>query len=153
MGRYQEGLLGHFSGKVGPVIGSSWKGVGYMRGKGKLVKRRVVSDKIANHREKFRFAGNFIKALGDLLSITFPQASSKISAPNNALAGVMQQALRGEVPDLSIDYSLAKVADGPLSAASNSSMATSSQPGVITFVWDDNTGSLLFDQSKERRES
>lgn len=31
MGIIQSGILGGFSGKVGPVIGGSWKGIDYMR--------------------------------------------------------------------------------------------------------------------------
>ena len=32
MGRIKQGILGGFSGKVGTVVGSSWKGIAYMRG-------------------------------------------------------------------------------------------------------------------------
>ena len=31
MGRILQGILGGFSGKVGPVVGASWKGIEYMR--------------------------------------------------------------------------------------------------------------------------
>ena len=32
MGTINQGILGGFSGKVGTVIGGSWKGITYMRG-------------------------------------------------------------------------------------------------------------------------
>ena len=32
MGRIKQGILGGFSGKVGTVVGASWKGKAYMRG-------------------------------------------------------------------------------------------------------------------------
>ena len=32
MGTIKQGILGGFSGKVGTVVGSSWKGISYMRG-------------------------------------------------------------------------------------------------------------------------
>lgn len=32
MGKIKQGILGGFSGKVGKVIGGSWKGIDYMRG-------------------------------------------------------------------------------------------------------------------------
>ena len=32
MGKILQGVLGGFSGKVGPVVGGSWKGIDYMRG-------------------------------------------------------------------------------------------------------------------------
>ena len=31
MGKISQGVLGGFSGKVGNVIGASWKGIDYMR--------------------------------------------------------------------------------------------------------------------------
>jgi len=31
MGKYSQGILGPFSGKVGSVVGSSWKGVNYIK--------------------------------------------------------------------------------------------------------------------------
>ena len=32
MGTIKQGILGGFNGKVGTVIGASWKGITYMRG-------------------------------------------------------------------------------------------------------------------------
>ena len=32
MGTIKQGILGGFSGKVGTVVDSSWKGISYMRG-------------------------------------------------------------------------------------------------------------------------
>ena len=42
MGTIKQGILGGFSGKVGTVVGSSWKGISYMRGKttNRLIKIR-----------------------------------------------------------------------------------------------------------------
>ncbi len=31
MGKYNKGILGAFSGKVGPVVGSSWRGRDVLR--------------------------------------------------------------------------------------------------------------------------
>jgi hypothetical protein len=31
MGTIKQGILGGFSGKVGTVVGASWKGIAYMR--------------------------------------------------------------------------------------------------------------------------
>lgn len=38
MGTIKQGILGGFSGKVGTVIGSSWKGIAYMRGRAQSIK-------------------------------------------------------------------------------------------------------------------
>ena len=38
MGKIKSGILGGFNGKVGSVIGASWKGISYMRGIAQSIK-------------------------------------------------------------------------------------------------------------------
>ena len=35
MGKYEVGVLGNFDGKIGTVVGARWKGITYMRHKGR----------------------------------------------------------------------------------------------------------------------
>jgi hypothetical protein len=139
MGKYQHGVLGDFSGKVGPVIGSSWKGIGYMRGKARKVTNRKLSSKIEIQRAKFKLAANFVKAIKDLLPITFPDSINKMTSRNNALSNVLQQAVTGDYPDLRIEYSKVFTANGKLSITMNPA-AASTEPGVIKFTWTDGSG-------------
>lgn len=39
MGTIKKGILGGFSGKVGTVVGGSWKGISYMRSLPQKVKK------------------------------------------------------------------------------------------------------------------
>lgn len=53
MGTIKQGILGGFSGKVGTVIGSSWKGISYMRSRAQSVKNPRTEgrwDNVANSR-------------------------------------------------------------------------------------------------------
>jgi hypothetical protein len=43
MGKLSKGILGPFSGLVGTVIGSSWKGVNYMRSRPKKNKKAATA--------------------------------------------------------------------------------------------------------------
>ena len=79
MAKYNQGVLGHFCGKVGPVVGSSWKGVGYLRSKRRKPKKRDVSTKTEIERAKFKLASDFIKAIASLLAITFPDSKVPLS--------------------------------------------------------------------------
>jgi hypothetical protein len=133
MGRYHQGVLGEFSGKVGPVIGSSWKSIGYMRSQPRKVKNRKVSAKAEIQRAKFGLAANFVKAIKDLLAITLPNITDKMTARNNALSNVLQQAMTGEYPDLRIEYSKVFVASGLLSLTINPA-AASTEPCIIKFL-------------------
>jgi len=139
MGTYNKGLLGRFSGSVGPVVGSSWKGIGYLKSKPHRTKtKRDVPLKIEIHRAKFKLATDFIKAIGSLLAITFPDKAGT-TGRNNALASVLPQAITGEYPDLHIDFSKVLMASGSLSLTTDPT-ATSTQPGVINFTWIDGSG-------------
>ena len=39
MGKIKQGILGGFRGTVGTVVGSSWNGIAYMKGKPQSVRR------------------------------------------------------------------------------------------------------------------
>ena len=55
MGTIKQGILGGFSGKVGTVVGSSWKGISYMRGQAQSVKNPRTAKQMAQ-RDKFSLA-------------------------------------------------------------------------------------------------
>ena len=139
MGKYNQGVLGQFSGKVGPVVGSSWKGIGYLRSNARKKKNRDVSVKTEIQRAKFKLASSFVKAIASLLAIPFPDSKTKTTGRNNALSSVLQQAITGDYPDLRIEYSKLFMASGSLSLTVNPT-ATSTEPGVINFKWKDGTG-------------
>jgi len=59
MGTIRKGVLGGFSGKVGTVVGSSWKGVSFMRSlPGKVKDPRTLLQ--LNHR-RFISARSYLK--------------------------------------------------------------------------------------------
>lgn len=139
MGRFQEGVLGSFSGKIGPVIGSSWKGIQYMRGKGKIKRNRKVTLAMEIQRAKFKLATSFLRPLKDLLNVTYPGYSNSFTARNAAQSALLNEAITGEYPDLRIEYSLVKMAKGS-AAPIIGAKAESTEPGKVTFFWSDSTG-------------
>ena len=58
MGKYNQGVLGQFSGKVGPVVGSSWKGIGYLRSNARKTRNRDASMKTEIQTAKFKLASS-----------------------------------------------------------------------------------------------
>ena len=139
MAKYNQGLLGQFSGKAGPVVGSSWEGIGYSRSNARKTRNRDVSMKTEIQTAKFKLASSFVKAIASLLAILFPDSKTKTTGRNNALSSVLQQAITGDYPDLRIEYSKVFMASGSLSLTVNPT-ATSTEPGVINFKWKDGTG-------------
>jgi hypothetical protein len=137
MGTIKQGILGGFSGKVGTVIGGSWKGISYMRSIPQSVKNpRSVGQ--VNQRTKFSVALDFLKPMTGLLQVGFKLYAQKQTAFNAAMSYILNNAIIGTSPDFSVDYSLALVSRGSLTGAVNA-QATSAN-GVVTLTWDDNTG-------------
>jgi len=66
MGTIKKGILGGFSGRVGTVVGSSWKGISYMRSLPQKVKNPRTLLQM-NQRTKFAVTLNYLKPLNGLL--------------------------------------------------------------------------------------
>lgn len=62
MGTIKQGLLGGCSNKVGIVIGSSWKGISYMRGHAQSVRNPRTEGQM-EQRSKFALTLDFLKPI------------------------------------------------------------------------------------------
>ena len=58
MGTYNKGILGAFSGKVGPVVGASWRGKEVMRSLPKKSNRVATATQLLQ-RQKFAMVQAF----------------------------------------------------------------------------------------------
>jgi len=66
MGTIRKGILGGFSGKVGTVVGGSWKGIAYMRSLPMKVRNPRTLPQM-NQRSKFATTLRFLKPMTALL--------------------------------------------------------------------------------------
>src|SRR5688572_17879065 len=135
MARPGKGILGGFSGKVGTVVGGSWKGIPYMRSLPNRKKNGKLTPGQEQQQEKFKLASRFIRELSQLVSHSF-QAVAGQTSRNAALSSVITQAIGGVYPNLVIDYSVVQVAKGILKKASNTA-AVSTVAGKLAFSWTD----------------
>lgn len=81
MGKIKKGILGGFSGRVGNVIGGSWKGIDYMRSEA----TSIIDPKTAKQleqRSKFRVAVEFAKQVVPVINIGLKQYATKRSEFN-----------------------------------------------------------------------
>ncbi|HEY4789403.1 MAG TPA: DUF6266 family protein, partial [Bacteroidales bacterium] len=70
MGVIKQGILGGVAGKVGTVIGGSWKGINYLRS----IPTSVANPNTAkqqDQRTKFSTVLSFLKPLTSLLPVSF----------------------------------------------------------------------------------
>src|SRR5688572_13327441 len=137
MGSFKKGILGGFSGGIGTVIGGRWKSIDYMRSRPVGNTSSTPAQQV--QRAKFTLVAQFIRSFNGLLKTTFKDGDHKMSGHNSALSYTLKNAVTGEYPDLSIDFSLVLVAKGNLPGAPSPAAATV-PGGKISFSWMDNSG-------------
>ena len=137
MGTFSDGILGGFSGSVGPVVGSSWKGVQVMRAK-PSGKRRKSTDGQLRQMAKMKLMSGFLSPLKGLLNKTYDSITVHMSCFNKALSYNMRNAVTGDYPAFTVNFEQLILGKGDLL---NVKMLTavSSSVGKISFDWKDNS--------------
>ena len=138
MGKIKSGILGGFSGKVGAVIGSSWRGIAYMRSMPQSVRNpRTLLQR--TYRQRFAVAVNFLKTVNTALQIGWKScAQKKQSAFNAAMSYTIEKAIVGNYPNFSIDPAKALISRGSLPSAFETELGSTGN-GVL-LKWTDNSG-------------
>jgi hypothetical protein len=137
MGTIKQGILGGFSGKVGSVIGGTWKGISYMRGIS-LSHADPQTDAQLAVRAKFKAAMAFVKTMSEFLKIGWKNFAVRMTAMNAAFQYTIKNAVLGTYPTFTIDYPNALVARGNLARPLNQ-VSASTVAGTVHFTWDDNS--------------
>ncbi|MEO6682765.1 MAG: DUF6266 family protein [Ginsengibacter sp.] len=138
MGTIQKGILGGFSGKVGNVIGGSWKGIDYMRSVSSR-KNATTTQKQKEQQMKFALIARFQQPLTNLLSRTFRSFAIKMTGANSAMSYNLRNAITGSYPNFAINYSRILISRGDMPNAINPAVETVSD-GMVVFTWVNNTG-------------
>ena len=82
MGKIKQGILGGFKGTVGTVIGSSWNGIAYMKGKPQSVKN-PRTDAQVQQRNFFKEVQGLVSQLSDeQLTSLFPSVTRGMTRRN-----------------------------------------------------------------------
>ncbi|MBR6439309.1 MAG: hypothetical protein IKS65_09060 [Bacteroidales bacterium] len=104
MGTIKKGILGGFSGKVGTVVGASWKGISYMRGQALHTKNPRTAGQIYQ-RNAMKAIALALRPIASILSITFKNSAQKMSGYNKAVSINYKEAVEnvGGVP--TVNYS------------------------------------------------
>ena len=137
MGTIKKGILGGFSGKVGSVVGGTWKGITYMRSLPSTVKN-PRTEKQMSQRSKFALTVQFLKPIHPYLRVGFRGFAGGQTAFNAAMSYHLSNAISGEYPDYALDFAKALVSCGSLVTAENVEAAL--VDGRVTFSWNDNSG-------------
>ena len=140
MGRIKQGILGGFSGKVGNVVGSSWKGISYMRSLPQHYHNPNTEGQV-EQRTKFKVASQFLRPLNDFLRTGFKTCAHHRLPINAAMAYTLAHAIKGTTPlDYAIDQTKVLVSRGGLTPAANAEADTGPGDFQVNFHWSDNSG-------------
>ena len=137
MGTIKQGILGGFSGKVGTVIGSSWKGISYMRGRAQNVKNPRTEGQM-EQRSKFSLTLEFLKPITAYIRTGYKMYANKQTAFNAAMSYIVKNAVSGIYPNYMLDFSQVLVSRGTLTQPLNANAAMSA--GKVSVSWTDNSG-------------
>ena len=139
MGTIKQGILGGFSGKVGTVIGSSWKGISYMRGQAQHVKNPRSAGQV-NQRSKFNLVLNFLQPNVPYIRIGYKSQAAKQTEFNAAFSYHIKNAVTGSYPDYEMDYTKVVVSKGGLTQVTDGAVNWTAAQSKLTFSWTDNSG-------------
>lgn len=139
MGIYKNGILGGFSGKVGTVIGSYWKGRNVMRAVPAHVNNPNTPLQQAA-RARFALVGRFVAACQGFINVGYANRSATITAGNAAFHDNFNNgAIQGTGTNVSLDYTRVSLSSGS-HINPESPAATQGTGHTIAVSWTDNTG-------------
>ncbi len=137
MGKYRQGIHGDFSGRVGNIVGSSWKGRSVM----KIRPARVNNPRTeAQQKNRGRFAlmGQFLSTQSRLVKIGWKPAAQNTTAFNEAMRYNLGVAIAGEYPDQFIDFSKVQLSSGQLPVPTNL-QAVAASALSFNLSWENNS--------------
>jgi hypothetical protein len=136
----KESPIGVLSGKIGQIVGATWKGRNYLRvSPGSIANPRT--DKQQSVRLKFSVTMNFIRTNRQFIKLGFKNWAVQMTPANAALSYNFKNAIQGTYPNFTIDYPNALVSRGEIAPAFNQA-AASTVAGTIAFTWDDNSDEM-----------
>ena len=138
MGTFTKGILGGFSGKVGTVIGSTWKGITYMKSL-PTPRSGPASQAQIEQQARFTLMIKFMQPFLSFVNTGFKNYGNKMTGFNSAMSYNLKNAVTGVYPFYEINYPDVLVTRGDLPNGGNP-QAVSVSEGTVQFTWSDNSG-------------
>lgn len=136
MGVIKKGILGGVSGKVGPVTGSSWKGISYL----KSIPDSVADKKSPSQLLQRSAFGGIVSIASAALSVIVKPLWDRFAVKEsgyNSFVSANIATMDGAVFAFPEDLIISR---GSLTATSNLSASTQLGNGSVDITWDDNSG-------------
>ncbi|WP_051292673.1 DUF6266 family protein [Olivibacter sitiensis] len=134
MGTIRNGANGGFKGKAGSIIGSSWKGIHYIKGLYKKRSKPATEEQLMQQ-AKFGLVTKFLFPIKALIRIGYGQKRANThTAMNMAVKDNIVQAVVGNYPDYALDYGRVKLSAGGLFTAGDEAMALDGR--TLSISWN-----------------
>jgi len=144
MARFTQGINGPFHGKVGTVIGATWKGIPYMRARPKKRSSGPTEREMAN-RKKWALSQFWLQPICEFVQIGWKGYSQKSEGFVAAKSYLLKNAFEGEGQDVHINPALVKVSAGDLPLPA-SMQINRLEDRLVQFTWD-----TAFDHEKAHK--
>jgi hypothetical protein len=112
MANVTQGINGPPSGKVGAVVFCKWKEINYVRSLPRVNKRRPLSDKEVNNRNKFGLMQRFLSPYKKVIRLGFANYAKNMTAFNAAMSHNLQHAVQQDDDGFHIDYDQIAISRG-----------------------------------------
>lgn len=137
MGIINQGILGGFSGKVGPIVGFRWKSNYYIRARAAKVSN-PRTPRQQEQRGKFATTFNFLKTMKPFIRMGYKEFTQDKSAFNAAMSYTLKRAVTGSGRDITIDFNRALVSMGTLMPVFEGTAMQ--ERDKMSFNWQNNSG-------------
>jgi hypothetical protein len=135
MARVQQGILGGFSGKIGNIVGSSWKGIAVMKTKPLSVANPKTAAQTAQ-RTDFKDAVDFAKVINSqIIKPLWDRFADRMSGFNDFISKNI-----GDIKPGSDLASKVKISTGQMAATAISSASLDPATNQLTISWADDSG-------------
>jgi len=138
MATFEKGILGGFSGKVGSVVGSRWRGKNVMRSLPQRGKYTATA-KQEEQREKFTVVIGFLSPLIEILSRYFGAPKGDKSRSNLATSYHLKNAVVSTPNGTEMNYAKVLISKGDLRGIDGGTVAAAAGQ-TLNFNWVDNSG-------------
>ncbi|MHA4896861.1 DUF6266 family protein [Pedobacter sp. PWIIR3] len=139
MAKLKKGILGPVSGKIGAVVGSTWKGISYIKDKPKLKPKhkRTVSQGRIDAQHKLVYITRFQTPFIPYVTVGYAQLAVFKTEMNAHCKNNYRTAFTGVYPELAVDYEQLKISEGTLHMVKNIQVSILTL-GSLQVTWDKN---------------
>ena len=138
MGTYNKDILNVFSGKVGAVVGTSWRGKEIMRSVPKK-SNKVATPAQLLQRLKFATVITFLGPMYPILNRYYGTNAGELTRMNKAISYHLKEVAVYNDPDFIIQYNKVQISRGDLLGIQAGAIASTTS-NTIDFTWEDNSG-------------